>query len=102
MGYSETFVAEATASTPEGAFKAARKFAIAYHGNSGYTGTIAEKSHFTMATDKIMGSDEAYILADQLSFTTYKDKWGPAGCIQLTSSNSQDKNLYLFFGWASA
>lgn len=103
----ETFVSEALGETPQQAFDNAKRLATAHYGNRGYTGSIAEKCHFTMATTEIMDKLSAYSLADKLTSTTYRDKWGAAGCIQLTSSsirnpNSQNQNPYLFFGWASA
>jgi len=96
----ETFVTEAKGSTPLEAFEKAKAFAQTLYGSSGYTGSVAEKENFTMVSKDIMESSSAYNLADKLVLTTYRDKWGPAGCIQLKSS--QNQNIYLFFGWASA
>jgi hypothetical protein len=81
------------------------------YGSRGYTGTIAEKSHFTMATDKTLSPNEAYKLAESLIDSEYSDKWGAAGCIRLTSTpqskqasnspSSTNSKKFLFFGWAS-
>jgi len=82
------------------AFNSAVKNAQYEHGHGGYTGTIAEKSSFTMASEKSLTREEAFSLANSLMDTQYSNKWGPAGCIPIKSS-SDISTTYLFFGWAS-
>ena len=67
-------------------------------GNNGYTGTIAEKSNYTMATYDSLSQKSAYELANELKNTAYSDKWGPAGAIRI----NDNKKTYIFFGWASS
>lgn len=92
------FVTSAAGSSPAEAFKAAVEEAEYEHGHGGYTGTIAEKSQFTMF------HPSAEWLADMISerreydhkyWKEVEDKWGPAGCFALGDSR------YMFFGWAS-
>lgn len=79
------------------AFEDARDEARYEYGHSGYTGTIAEKEKFSMATSSEMNLKDAEDLAYQLSEDgKFADKWGPAGCIRLTDGR------WLFFGWASS
>jgi sulfur carrier protein ThiS len=97
--------------TPSQAFNNIVDEAKSLYGSRGYTGTIAEKNNFTMATDRTLPPNEAYKLAESLINSDYSDKWGAAGCIRLTStpqskqpSNSlsdTDFEKFLFFGWAS-
>lgn len=96
----ETFYEISSGKTPEEAFIKAVNQALYNHGHSGYTGTIGEKTTFTMAADVPMFASEANALAESLIDTTYSDKWGPAGCIQIQTNS--DKNSYFFFGWASS
>ena len=49
------------------------------HGSRGYTGTIAEKDGFTMATREVMTQAQAREYADK-HYDDY-DKWGDAGCV---------------------
>lgn len=61
----------------------------------GYTGTIAEKDRFKMVYVPEGKTVEAYmkeLLGDK---TSIGDKFGPAGCIELSD------NQWLFFGVAS-
>jgi hypothetical protein len=97
-----------TAST---AFRSAVEDAQYQSGHGGYTGTIAEKSTFTMATADALSRDEAFALANSLIDSKYSDKWGPSGCICLTSTARPNNYVsseptsyvpeFLFFGWAS-
>ena len=98
------FYSHSKGTTATEAFNKAVKEAQWESGHRGYTGTIAEKSTFTIASDKPLSPGEANTLANSLLDTDYKDKWGPAGCIQLLSANSQPSEikLFLFFGWASS
>lgn len=81
------------------AFQHAVEDARFEYGNGGYTGTIAEKSSYTMIEiPQEFKSMNPYDYADHLideSDHRIDDKWGPAGCIDLGN------NQYLFFGWAS-
>tara|TARA_B100000902_G_C27193991_1_gene855442 strand:+ start:634 stop:945 length:312 start_codon:yes stop_codon:yes gene_type:complete len=90
--------------TAEEAFTKAVKDYQWENGHRGYTGTIAEKSTFSMASSEPLSSPDAFELANSLLDVKYNDKWGPAGCIQLLSTNSQPSEIkkFLFFGWASS
>lgn len=122
----ETFQSYGQGATPEEAFRAAREEALYEYGHRGYTGTLAEKSEFTLIKDsfddivklaaqqgeKLHGSTHKALLTattphDRASVTAEAliavcderiiDKWGPAGCIEV-----EPGKLYLFFGWASS
>ena len=95
-----TFYELSRGETPQEAFSAAKQEAQYMYSHCGYTGTIAEKNNFTMATSKTLSEKEAYTLADSLINNQYCDKWGPAGCISIKPS-SDSLPIYLFFGWAS-
>tara|TARA_B100000131_G_scaffold221323_1_gene212849 strand:- start:37690 stop:38025 length:336 start_codon:yes stop_codon:yes gene_type:complete len=110
MGAS-TFYQESWGKTPESAFWSAVRDAKWEHGHGGYTGTVAEKSEFVIIP--VPEGKEPYQFASQLidnGDPRVSDKWGPAGCIDLTETtrgyekregSSEDTPLYLFFGWAS-
>lgn len=83
------------------AFNSAVKDAQYDYGHSGYSGTIAEKSSFNMASTTPLTYSEADKLADQLEDTVFSDKWGPAGCIEIKDPKNPDKRTFMFFGWAS-
>lgn len=94
-----TFIVDAKGKTATEAFKAAREAALKAHGDSGYTGTIAEKYGFVMITVPRAMADKPDEYADLLMYrgdSRIKDKWGPCGCIDLGQGE------YLFFGWASS
>jgi hypothetical protein len=96
---SETFFTKSHANSPKTAFQKAVKEAEHDYGHSGYTGTIAEKDSYQMASYACLTLSEAQQLADSLINTPpYSDKWGPAGCLRV----SDDPKIYLFFGWASS
>lgn len=82
------------------AFDVARDRAAYERGHGGYTGTIAEKSSFTVIkatpTSKSAASELVQKLLDSQD-PRIDDKWGPAGCIKL-----EKKDEFLFFGWASS
>lgn len=94
--------------TARAAFDAAVNQAQYDHGHSGYSGTIAEKHEFTMITPPFdrasCASDGEFEkrvnqYADEMiceGDPRIDDKWGPAGCIQLSA------DTFLFFGWASS
>ena len=99
MGAQE-FQIYATGTNPQQAFTNAVNECRYYNGHGGYTGTIAEKQTFTMASLTPLSELEAQSLINKTVDTTYTDKWGPAGCIQIKTSNQQT-NTYIFYGWAS-
>jgi len=91
-----TFVTKVEAKNAKEAFKIAVEEAQYNFGHAGYTGTIAEKSEFTMISvpggvayhdhiNTLINNDDKRI----------EDKWGPAGCIEI------ENGKYVFFGWAS-
>lgn len=96
MGAS-VFMTESNGKTARDAFNAAVQEAAYNYGHAGYTGTIAEKESFVMIPSPPEGQsleDYMWELIDQ-SDDRIDDKWGPAGCIQLSPE------AYMFFGWAS-
>ena len=91
-----TFAVTAEGKDAKNAFNKAQEEARYMYGNSGYTGTIAEKPNFIKIVcpadkkpmdyaDELLDSEDPRV----------DDKWGAAGCIQIS------KNTFLFFGWAS-
>lgn len=98
MGARE-FQITASGTTPQQAFTNAVKQCLYSHGHDGYTGTIAEKQSFSMASSTPLSESEAQTLIDETIDTTYTDKWGPAGCIQINTYNTE-VNTYIFYGWA--
>lgn len=84
----------AKGSSAKDAFSKACREAIEMYGNQGYTGSIAEKDSFEMATNEVVSPDDIPSIVDQV-FSRFEDKWGPAGCIELTTGE------YFFFGVAS-
>jgi hypothetical protein len=111
-----TFMTTSSGLSTHAAFYNAREEAVYEHGHGGYTGTIAEKSSFTVM-DPPHGSDHDLIdrLADAAlnggdvpaDLTEHAgwisraakiadDKWGPCVCVPLGDCR------YLFFGWASS
>lgn len=96
MGASN-FSNTAEGSSAKEAFKNATEEARYKHGHGGYTGTIAEKSTFTMIS--VPAGEDPHKYADRLMDEQDRrvdDKWGPAGCIDLGGGK------YLFFGVASS
>jgi|11_taG_2_1085331.scaffolds.fasta_scaffold00138_5 hypothetical protein len=71
------------------------------YGSAGYTGTIAEKEYYTMASSEPLEISAADSLAANLLNTRYSDKYGPAGCIELKKEHSAQLKKFLFFGWAA-
>tara|TARA_E500000331_G_C16877171_1_gene548858 strand:- start:100 stop:411 length:312 start_codon:yes stop_codon:yes gene_type:complete len=98
------FYCKSKGTTATEAFNKAVKEAQWESGHGGYTGTIAEKSRFSMASDKPLPIKDANALANSLIDTKYNDKWGPSGCVQLISTSSRPSEIkeFLFFGWASS
>jgi hypothetical protein len=94
-----TFITTARGATAKEAFASAADDARYMHGHGGYTGTIAEKGEFIMVTSDLLSLEDASARADQLlqdDDPRISDKWGPAGCIALSTGQ------FLFFGWASS
>ena len=95
----ETFFTKSRGNSPKAAFEKAVQEANYDYGHAGYTGTIAEKDSYQMASYVSLTMFEAQQLADSLIDTPpYSDKWGPAGCLRV----SDDPKIYFFFGWASS
>lgn len=95
MGAS-TFVVHAEGKTPKEAFLSAVSDARYEYGHRGYSGTIAEKTDFTMISlpegrDPVEFAEGLIDAEDK----RVSDKWGAAGCIKVS------ENKYLFFGVAS-
>lgn len=77
------------------AFKEARQAALWDYGHAGYTGTIAEKSKYTVIDLNPHDINDIEEFAWQMNDDPrVSDKWGPAGAIKL-------KKGWYFFGWAS-
>ena len=100
MGATTFFTMESREKHPDTAFAAAKKQAQYDHGHAGYTGTIAEKTSFTIIKEayQLPTGKPRMMLARQLindSDPRIDDKWGPAGCIEV------EPGQFLFFGWAS-
>ena len=98
------FYCKSKGTTAQEAFTNAVKLYQYENGHAGYTGTIAEKTTFSMASSESLSSQDAFALANSVLDVKYNDKWGPAGCIQLLSTNPQhsESKEFLFFGWASS
>lgn len=100
----EQFRDEARGATVKEAFDSAVSIAQYEHGHGGYSGTIAEKSEYTVISDaKGLPREAAVALADKLLLDGDKridDKWGPAGAIRFDEPGEEPG--WLFFGWASS
>lgn len=98
--------------TPLDAFKRAKEVAFYDHGHSGYTGTIAEKDTYKVISKPKDKDVDTFI--EELfnnSDPRIDDRWGPAGCIEVTDEVKKDhkergspyprgKRAFRFFGWA--
>jgi len=96
MGASE-FFHTGKGKTAAEAFKAARAEAQYDHGHSGYTGSLAEKTDFTVI--QVPEGKKPREYASELMNAgdgRINDKWGPAGCVKISEGQ------WLFFGWASS
>lgn len=77
---------------PAQAFRDAVEAAQREHGHGGYTGTIAEKYSYRIATDTPMTEDAAEDYAYQLLAADdcpFSDKYGPAGAIPVLTDRRQ-------------
>jgi hypothetical protein len=84
--------------TAEKAFANAVAEARREYGQSRFTGQVCEKREYVMVTHDLLTPEQAQAMAEELidkRDPRIDDKWGPAGCIELTSGK------YFFFGWAS-
>lgn len=93
----EEFIVVSKGKTAKEAFDNAVKKAQYDHGHAGYSGTIAEKSEFTVipCPEGRKPSDYAEELLEKED-PRVNGKWGPAGCIKIADGR------WLFFGWASS
>ncbi len=90
-----TFVVSCSGASPAKAFSGAIEDAFWTYGHQGYTGSICEKTDFVMI-DPPKDVNLYEWIEDQFeSNELIDDKWGPAGCVQVSETN------YVFFGWAS-
>lgn len=110
----EQFWTVAFGKTADNAFKVAIKQAQYEHGHAGYTGSVAEKTSYILIPVPKGKDPKNY--ADELLENEDRridDKWGPAGCIDITKEVKKDykakkkrwprgKSAFLFFGWASS
>ena len=93
----DVFMTTAKGSDARNAFISAVREAQYECGHGGYTGTIAEKSDFSVIPLKEGLGPHEY--ADELiddCDSRIDNKWGPAGCFDLGGGR------YFFFGWASS
>lgn len=108
----ETHVKVNKTTSDQDAFTSAREQAQFDSGHGGYTGTLAEKSSFTMIA-RVKSRENADRIISALYNTTgpgvhtYReeaaqvidDKWGPAGAIRYPIDRTTDG--IVFFGFAS-
>jgi len=95
----ETFKTKGSGDDIGTAFRHAVDAALYDNGHAGYTGTLAEKTGFVEII--LPEGTDANEFADKLikeSDPRIDDKWGPAGAIKLPDQ----KDTWLFFGWASS
>lgn len=88
------FYTQATGLTPQRAFNDAVEQAQYENGHDGYTGTIAEKGDFVMVRLPTDYQGTAFDYAEQMidqDQSPVRDKWGPAGCILLSSSPTHEE-----------
>jgi len=105
-----TFFITAAGKDAREAFQSARDQALYESGHGGYTGTIAEKPSFTYIhhpdiKDRLPTVAEVSELSERLigaDDRRIEDKWGPAGCTEVTTQHPQGtKRWFAFYGWAS-
>lgn len=82
--------------SPNEAFKCAVNQAKHKFGNTGRTGTIAEKTIYTMATYETLLEKDAQELVEELRSTIYSNEHGPAGCVRVL----EKPKTYMFFGYS--
>ncbi|WP_114579033.1 hypothetical protein [Saliphagus sp. LR7] len=109
----ETF---AFGTTADEAFTSAVKDAKHMHGHSGYTGTIAEKTSFTVIPEHEHKGRQKLTVARELidqGDQRIQRKRGPAGAINCSGTKAATRyreqhglegkhgDVWLFFGWAA-
>ena len=89
------FIITGKGTTAKEVFQSVVESACYLYGDSGYTGTIAEKLSFIeiQCPKGKTPMDLAKVLMDN-DDSRISDKWGPAGCIKIKDGE------FLFFGWA--
>ena len=92
-----TFAVIAKGKTIREAFDSAVAEARYEYGHGGYTGTIAEKSGYTLRRPAMQQADALRFSHEDVDLN---DKWGDAFCIPI-QSDSGEVDRYLFYGWAS-
>lgn len=104
----DMFMVRQEGKTAREAFDAAVADAQYWYGHGGYSGTIAEKDSFRMISvpEGQEPSEFAHKLMEE-GDERIRDKWGPAGCIELSPAKQDMKSgqavkEFLFFGWASS
>lgn len=98
--FSIQFMTTSSGATPEEAFKKIVDEATDYYESLGmgkFSGSVAEKSDFTLLSLPKDGSSWTYAkgLLDE-DAPVIADPYGPAGCVPI------GLNKWLFFGWAPA
>ena len=107
----EQFTCTSIGKSAGDAFSRAVERASYERGHGGYTGTIAEKDSFvSIPVPKAQdpGAFALNMLKD--GDPRIDDKWGPAGCVKLKTSEEDrakyglkdGESRYFFFGWASS
>lgn len=99
----QDFSVVAKGKTAKEAFAAATADARYQDGAGGYTGTIAEKHDFVVIPVPA-GQDPRAFAEFLLEHDDSRicDKWGPAGCVQVSGPDARGVRTWLFFGWASS
>lgn len=93
------FTVKVKAKNAQAAFETARESALKAYGNSGYSGTIAEKDAFleVKAPPAIKKDPDQLekFLDNLLDDPRFDDTWAPAAVVQTSRNN------YTIVGWAS-
>lgn len=108
----DNFYTTAFGKTAHDAFITAINDARYENGHGGYTGTIAEKSSF-IQVQVPKGKRVKNFLDEQIKSERFDDKWGPAGCVDITTLQKKvykerkqtwprGKKYFAFFGYASS
>lgn len=112
----EVFYTYAFGSDADEAFRSAVEHAEYMNGHGGYTGTIAEKSSYTVIPESEHKGRQKMNVARELideRDERVDDKWGPAGAINCSGTKvarqyrkrnrleGKHGDVWLFFGWAS-
>lgn len=108
----EQFYNKVVSASAREAFRQANEEACHEHGHGGYTGTIAEKSSYSMSNkpNDVDADDWIEMVEDfdendkdqehyrelKKDFEVYDDKWGDALCIDC------GEGVFVLCGWASS